>query len=682
MKTLYLIFTFLITSCLLSPYSQWIQTSGPGGTDIYSMYSSGSSIFAGTGKGIYLSTDEGSSWVKRFTGIEALPPYAYCFTSGNGIVFSGVSNGGLYSTTDNGLDWYHSNNGIYANSIFYCLTNYNNVLMAGGNYGVYLSSDYGTSWVNSTTNPPLIIDFLPHGSEIYACGYGGIFRSTDNGRNWLRAYNGAVTFISMAAGLSNLYAASQYGLYKSTNSGQNWSSFPSPASPDPISSIATYNDKLFVCYRDSGLYVSTSSGTSWTTGLTGFYSRHPMVIMQRGNDLYCGTNYRTGIYKSTDGGTSWVSTNRGFTNCGINAMAVTGNLLFAATNFEGVHLSEDYGDSWVLLAPQLPVGSFATVSAQDNYVIAGNKDSLFLSTDSGLSFESMLKDSVGGSAISGSNFFEGGSGGINRSTDYGATWSQVSTIPAKSFAFPGNNIIAGGRNVILSSSDNGASWTPVKSGSFGWVIAIVVLDSGIFAATTGSINGDGILKSTDLGVTWNQSNNGLGSGYMNTLVKYGDTLYTISNDIYYSTDYGRNWFSCGANLTGHNPQQLAVLPPYMFSGTYDLSVWRRPLSELVGINSRKQIIPAEFSLKQNYPNPFNPVTVIGYDIRKTADVKLVIYDILGRDVKVLVEQKQSPGTYDVRFDGTNLASGVYFYKLTAKDRAGEFTNTKKMVLVK
>jgi photosystem II stability/assembly factor-like uncharacterized protein len=650
------------------------------------MYSAGTNIYAGTGKGIYLSSDEGISWVQRFAGIEALPPYAYCFTSGNSIVFSGVSNGGLYSTTDDGIDWNHSGNGIYANSIFYCLTTFNNVLMAGGNYGVYLSTDNGASWFRATTNPPLIIDFLPHGSEIYACGYGGIFRSTDNGHNWLRAYNGAITFISMAAGVSDLFAASQFGLYKSTNNGQNWSSFPSPASPNPIMSIATYSDKLFVCYKDSGLYVSTNSGTSWSTGLSGFYSRHPMVIIQRGSDLYCGTNYRTGIYKSTDAGTSWRSMNNGFNNCGINALAVSGNTIFAATNFEGVHLSTDYGNSWVLIAPQLPVGPFATVSAHDNYVLAGNKDSLFLSTDMGTHFTGVVNDSVSGSAISGSYFFEGGSGGINRSTDYGATWANVSTIPAKSFAISGSNILAGGKNVILSSPDNGASWTTLKSGPFGWVIAIVILDSGIFAATNGSINGDGILKSTDLGITWNQANTGISSGYMNTLVNYGDTLFTVSNDIYYSTDYGRSWYSCGANLTGRAPEQLAVLQPYMFSGTFDLSVWKRPLSELIGISDKRQKIPAEFSLMQNYPNPFNPVTIISYDIRKTADVKLVVYDILGKEVKVLVEQKQSAGTYNVRFDGTNLSSGVYFYKLTATAVAGsstgDFSATKKMVLVK
>lgn len=678
MKTFYLLFTFLITSCLLSPYSQWIQTAGPGGTDIYSMLSDGNNMYAGTGKGIYLSTDDGISWVKRFAGIEAMPPYAYCFTSGNGVVFSGVSNGGLYSTTDEGISWNHSNNGLFSNSIFYCLTNINNVLLAGGNYGVYFSTNTGASWLKSNSSPPLIIAFLPHGSDVYACGYGGIFRSSDNGHSWLRVYNTAITFISMAAGTSNLYASSQFGLYKSTNNGQNWSSFPSPASPNYINSIAASGNKLFVCYQDSGLYVSTDDGSSWSTGLSGFYSRHPVVIIPRGNALYCGASYRAGIYKSIDNGTSWVSMNNGFANCGINALSVSGNTIFTATNYEGVHLSADYGDSWTILAPQLPVGTFTTVSAQGNYVLAGNKDSLFMSNDMGAHFTGVIKDSVTGSAISGSYFFEGGSGGIHRSTDYGATWAKVNNLIAKSFAFTGSNVIAGGKNQILKSVDNGANWVQINSGQFGWVESIVILDSGIFAATNASINGDGILKSTDFGATWNYANDGLSSGYMNTLVNWGDTLYTISNDIYYSTNYGGNWYSCGANLTGRAAEQLAVLPPYMFSGTYDLSVWKRPLSELIGISDKRYRVPAEFSLMQNYPNPFNPNTIISYDLKKYADVKLAVYDILGKEIKVLVNRKQSAGTYEVRFDGTNLASGVYFYKLTA----GDFTGTKKMVLVK
>lgn len=89
-------------------------------------------------------------------------------------------------------------------------------------------------------------------------------------------------------------------------------------------------------------------------------------------------------------------------------------------------------------------------------------------------------------------------------------------------------------------------------------------------------------------------------------------------------------------------------------------------------------MPEKFALYQNYPNPFNPVTTIKYDIIKSQDVKLAVYDILGREVATLVNTQQQPGSYEVKFDATNVSSGIYFYQLNA----GDFIGTKKMILIK
>ncbi len=90
--------------------------------------------------------------------------------------------------------------------------------------------------------------------------------------------------------------------------------------------------------------------------------------------------------------------------------------------------------------------------------------------------------------------------------------------------------------------------------------------------------------------------------------------------------------------------------------------------------------PKEFRLEQNYPNPFNPATVISYQLPASSNVKLVIYDILGRELQTLVNTRQEAGRYDVQFSVNNspLSSGIYFYRLTA----GKFIETKKMMLVK
>jgi hypothetical protein len=85
-----------------------------------------------------------------------------------------------------------------------------------------------------------------------------------------------------------------------------------------------------------------------------------------------------------------------------------------------------------------------------------------------------------------------------------------------------------------------------------------------------------------------------------------------------------------------------------------------------------------FWLKQNYPNPFNPLATITFDISKSSHVTLTVLNTLGQQVATLIDEQQQPGRYDVQFDGSRLTSGVYFYRL----KAGEFTQTKKMLLIK
>lgn len=92
--------------------------------------------------------------------------------------------------------------------------------------------------------------------------------------------------------------------------------------------------------------------------------------------------------------------------------------------------------------------------------------------------------------------------------------------------------------------------------------------------------------------------------------------------------------------------------------------------------------PDGFGLQQNYPNPFNPATVIPYTLPFTGDVRLKVFDVLGREVAKLVDGRQSAGRYSVRFNGAGLSSGLYFYQLTVSTQAGGLRETKKMLLVK
>jgi len=89
-------------------------------------------------------------------------------------------------------------------------------------------------------------------------------------------------------------------------------------------------------------------------------------------------------------------------------------------------------------------------------------------------------------------------------------------------------------------------------------------------------------------------------------------------------------------------------------------------------------IPTQYKLDQNYPNPFNPITIINYELGITNFVSLKVYDLLGKEVLTLVSENKQPGKYSVTFDGSNFASGIYFYKL----EAGDFVQTRRMMLLK
>jgi hypothetical protein len=95
--------------------------------------------------------------------------------------------------------------------------------------------------------------------------------------------------------------------------------------------------------------------------------------------------------------------------------------------------------------------------------------------------------------------------------------------------------------------------------------------------------------------------------------------------------------------------------------------------QLIGTN-----VPFKFGLGQNYPNPFNPKTTINFDIAKSVDVKISIFNLLGQEVNTLVNQYMPAGSYKVDFDASNYASGTYYYRIIT----GDFVDTKKMVLVK
>jgi hypothetical protein len=122
--------------------------------------------------------------------------------------------------------------------------------------------------------------------------------------------------------------------------------------------------------------------------------------------------------------------------------------------------------------------------------------------------------------------------------------------------------------------------------------------------------------------------------------------------------------------------------PATVNTTTTLSANVQPYGSSTGIR-RAAALPKSYSLSQNYPNPFNPSTVISYQLPVKTFVVLKVYDVLGRDVRTLVNQSESAGYYTVTFNASSLPSGVYFYRIIAAGNDGRrFISTKKLVLMK
>jgi hypothetical protein len=101
-------------------------------------------------------------------------------------------------------------------------------------------------------------------------------------------------------------------------------------------------------------------------------------------------------------------------------------------------------------------------------------------------------------------------------------------------------------------------------------------------------------------------------------------------------------------------------------------------SILVSVDEETPLQINDYSLLQNYPNPFNPSTTIRFEIPESQAVNLTIYDVLGREVAILVNEVKNAGRYNIKFDASHLSSGVYFYRL----KAGNFIQVKKLMLMK
>ncbi len=299
---------------------------------------------------------------------------------------------------------------------------------------------------------------------------------------------------------------------------------------------------------------------------------------------------------------------------------------------------------------------------------------------------------------------EGFTGGVWRTTNGGINWDQQlsSVKPDKIYMYNARigfitNSITGTPG-IYKTTNSGYNWVAIVSGQ--WFKDIIFADSlsGWYSAASN------ISKTSNGGNNWVLQNVPSGPDLLNLGINKlsllnKDTLWAAGNAVFYpnsqvraillrTTNGGTNWQyqipdTAINNFLYYHLQFIDKNNGWAYTtlkGIHTTTggdpIW------ITAIEQLNTETPISYKLNQNYPNPFNPVTTIRFEISKQSLTELKIFDITGKQIQVLLKEELLPGVFEVKFDASDLSSGVYFYKLTVTTAKEVYTETKKALLIK
>ncbi len=686
------------------------------------------------GIGILKTTNAGAIWTKaldwsynnqRGVWVVKLNP------KNSNTVYAATSEG-VYKSVNAGSTWTQvlnyqmamdlEINPVDTSIVYVSIGNLSNDI-PNANVGIYKSANSGASWVKLTGglpsfwsgkatielykgNPDFVYASIPNDVS----GYVGYYTSTNAGAAWtLRTssisiapqgwYNNAHL---VKANDPNTIIVGTIDLVKSVNGGttfttkSNWSLWiegatppGAPESPSPQFAHADHHffvsnprdpNKLY-CITDGGLYRSNDFGETYYSCNGGY------VTTQFYNGF--GNSYQDSIFcigglqdnraAFYQGTVAWYKTyvGDGFW-CAVNSL--NHNTCYTEYTYGDMDRSLNGGVSWNGVAPP-NAGSSSFYCFSTPFVACRSNPGIMY-----VGGQSVYKSLIGGGSWQGpyGNF----NGGKTLSMDFSATSTDtgyIGTVPVG--ATPA---------AVWRTFDGGLTWTNVSGGvipnRYPTDVHVNPNNSKDVFVTFSGFGTGHVYRSTNSGTSWTNITGNLPDLPHQSVVidpAYPQNIY-VGNDlgVYVTTNGGTNWYEYRNGMPYALVFDLTIVYPnrHIRATTHGNGVYERSLVQNpVGIISRNEI-PKEFKLYQNYPNPFNPSTKIKFDVSsnltlsgaKGLNVELVIYDILGSQVAVLVNENLKPGSYEIKFDASSFSTGVYFYKLTY----GDITDAKRMVLIK
>jgi len=683
------------------------SNSGLGNLTVWYIYQMGADIYCGTLGGVFKSTDVGASWVAVNNGITSLDVRG--ITSSGIYLFAGSIGGGVFRSSDAGNSWSHVMNGgdVYSltalcnGDVYAGLTNMG---------GIARSTDHGITWLadNNGLSNPTIAALVPNNSYLFAATGNGIFRKSyecpviSSCITWDLLQSGGVTSASPGMnGTGEIIGAGSAAPFMSV--------FP-PYIPQG-QRLWCGNSGWVAGSIDPARFIEFKvtpfpGGTITINQVSFNYGDNPLP-----NDFNI---LNSEVYFSTDG---WqTSTQLG----GILSYLNTSMQNFSQTIPGGATLAN--GDTFSLrIFPYAPNGSSAmtpSFAIHNNVTFCGTAsgsgstlcDSLFasavgsatdcsfavsLANNSSNIFTNVEFELISGGMFSNVSTPQPGWGFTNITPN-----NKVNLVSIPSSAGIGQGTFNNVLNLKLENNSSGNQQIIVK-----WMQnCLEICRDTIDLNCSGTALGDScsafifdtvICRVTGLKLVYQIQNNSnvTASGYSITPTTPGayfpKTMFntpiapgqTLPKDTLVFYGVNPNETICIQTAIYTSPPQMPGFPPQndtiynLLCRTDTICI---PVSCPTTDIGSESVLPQYSELMQNYPNPFNPVTTIDFSIAEAGNVNITLYDLLGREVEVLVNEEKSAGKYSLKLDATNLNSGIYFCRM----RTNNFTDTKKLILLK